>query len=240
MQKADKGITNDYYKRPNIYGSLENDIAKMNAVFEIFNNKFFDNQLDTPIIMINPDLKVLYRVDRPDGWKKVKDGKEEDELFKIVLAEKVFEFEEIEVYFILLKAMILQYDLEQESIYKVAGEKWKRLVNNNNHYFSKKYYIFCKSIGLEVIENEEKMEVVAGAKFNEVYENYIKNVFELTYKYVQKTGAKKKNTQSMRAYKCPSCGLIIRVTKAGDIDIRCYNTNSEGNSCDGVRFKEVK
>ena len=42
----------------------------------------------------------------------------------------------------------------------------------------------------------------------------------------------------MRAYICPKCKMKIRVTKGGNIDIRCYNVDKDGSECDGAKFIE--
>lgn len=243
MRKTIKGITNEHYVDPGIYGNLEDDMAKINHVFEIFNLHYFENSLDTPVIIISPDMKanVTYRVDKPDGWRKEKVGKTEDELFKIVFSEKVFELETKEIYLLLLKAMINQYDLEQEEIHKSMGARWKRLINNNGHYLSKKYFELCASMGLDIIADESgEKKVVAGKEFNGFYEDAgIEENFKPTYKYIRINNKNKGKKQSMRAFKCTSCGMKIRITKNGDVDIRCYNKNKEGVPCNGTKFVEV-
>lgn len=242
-----KGILNPNYQEIMIYRNLEDDMAKINKVFEIFNEAFFENELDTPVIIVGPNLKKDYRVDRPGKWRKKKGTKVDDELIKMVIAERVFGRETKEIYVILLTAMIMQYDLEKEVEYEAKGGKWKHLINNNGHYFSKRYYLMCKQMGLEVKHTKNgKEEVVSGKKFDEFYEYAgIEDNFKLTYKYKEDNtddkdnkNNKKKNNQSMRAFICPACGMIIRITKNGDVDIRCYNHNKKGVPCNGARFVE--
>lgn len=276
MLKAKSGITNEYYKEKKIYGNLEDDQAKINRVFEIFNQEFFDNSLDKPVIFISPEAKVLYKVERPGGWKKEAKGKIDDELMQIILSKEIYEYNTKDFYVLFLQAMIMQYDYEQDMIYAVNKIERKKLICNNGNYKTKGYYSFCESVGLKVemvpmteeekqkeierrkkktkISNkedertekyEEKFEkkiVVAGERFNRVYEDRdIEVIGKLLYSYKKKDETedkKKKSKQSMRAYICPKCKMKIRVTKGGNIDIRCHNVNKDGSTCDGAKFTE--
>ena len=132
----------------------------------------------------------------------------------------------------------MQYDLEMSMIHTYNGSKWIRLINNNNNYYGKRYRIECEARGLKILETEgvkegKKPEVCAGDKFNEIYKNYnIEKYFALVHQYKPvEENSKSSNRQSMRKFICPGCKMKIRVTKIGDIDIRCYN-----NGCKGERF----
>lgn len=255
MAKAKHGITNEYYQEKKIYGNLEDDQARINKVFEIFNQEFFNDSLDKPVIFISPEAKVLYKVECPGEWKKEKDGKIDDELMQIVLSKKIYEYDTKDFYVLFLQAMIMQYDCEQDMIYKNSKQKRKRLINNNGHYKSKEYYLYCERIGLSVqttlIEKikdgekkiEEKKIVTAGDRFNRVYEDRdIEEIGKLVYSFKKKDEIekeKKKSKQSMRVLECPKCKMKIRVTKQSNIDIRCYNFDKDGIACDGVKFIEV-
>lgn len=250
MAQAKHGITNEYYKEKKIYGNLEDDQAKINKVFEIFNQEFFDDSLDKPVIFISPEAKVSYKVECPGEWKKEKDGEVDDELMQIILSKGIYELDTKTFYVLFLEAMIMQYDLEQDMIYKAAKKKRKRLINNNGHYKSKEYYKYCEQLGLNVettlvekIKNGEKKIVeekivTAGDGFNRVYEDRnVEEIGKLVYSFMKKD-EKKKIKQSMRALQCPNCKLIIRVTKQDNVDIRCYNHSKEGIPCNGTRFIE--
>ena len=242
MVTAKNGVINKEYYDRKIIDNIGDDIIKIYKVFEFFNKDFFDGELDMPVITISPNLKVEYRVDKPGAWKKEKNEKVDDELFKIVLSEKIFQYDTKEIYIILLKAMVMQYDIEKAEIYKAAGARWIRLINNNNNYFGKKYYIFCEKIGLkvEITESGEK-KVVAGERFNQIYEDRdIEKYYNLVHKYIKDDKRENNKSQSMRSFICPSCGMIIRITKSGDTDIRCYNENREGIPCNGKKFVEKK
>ncbi|MBE5940644.1 MAG: hypothetical protein E7266_09650 [Lachnospiraceae bacterium] len=244
MVKAKHGIVNEYDQEKKIYGNLEDDQAKINKVFEIFNQEFFGDSLDKPVIFISPEAKVLYKVECPGEWKKEKDGKVDDELMQIILSKRIYEYDTKEFYVLFLEAMIKQYDLEQDKIYEAAKQNRKKLINNNGHYKSKEYYKYCEQLGLHVqtipateAEKERKI-VTAGDGFNKVYEDRnIEEIGKLVYSFMKKD-EKKKIRQSMRALQCPNCKLIIRVTKQDNVDIRCYNHSKEGIPCNGTRFIE--
>lgn len=274
MVKAKYGITNEYYQEKKIYGNLEDDQAKINKVFEIFNQEFFDDSLDKPVIFISPEAKVLYKVECPGDWKKEKDGKVDDELMQIILSKGIYEYDTKGFYVLFLQAMIMQYDLEQDKIYDGKKIRRKKLICNKGNYKTKGYYSFCESVGLKVeivpmteeekqkeierrkkktkISNkedertekyEEKFEkkiVVAGERFNRVYEDRdIEEIGKLVYSYKKKDenkDKKKKSEQSMRVLECPNCNLTIRVTRRDDVDIRCYNCSKEGMPCNGTMF----
>lgn len=244
MVMAKHGITNEYYEEKKIYGNLEDDMAKINKVFQIFNKEFFNDVLDRPVIIISPDVKVLYKVERPGEWKKEKNNKTDDELMKIVLSEKLFGYSTKEFYLRLLDVMIYQYDLEQEAIYEYLEQSRTRLVGNNGNYLSKGYFNLCERLGIKVQEirkadtNKKEKIITPKDKFNQVYENNnIEEIGKLVYSYKQPQKKEDKiQKQSMRAFKCPNCGMIIRITKSGDVDIRCYNINDKGIECNGTRF----
>lgn len=248
--KLNHGVSNDEFVRDNILETIGDDINTMCKVFEIFNETLFDGELDTPIIYIDAHIKVEYKVEMPSGWVKIKGDKNETDCIRLFLSEKIYMKELKDIYITLLKAMIVQYDLEMAAVHKAAKNKWIRLVNNNNNYFGKRYKIECEKRGLKIIEAQAedestekntdkkkdkkiKPQVDAGDRFNEIYTNYgIEDNFKLVHQYVgKKKDDHQVNQQSMRLFKCPGCGIKIRVTKTGDIDIRCFN-----GSCNGKRL----
>lgn len=250
--KLNHGVSNKHYTKRLIIENLSDDINTIRKVFEIFNEELFEGQLDTPYINIIPSLKVKYnyKVEMPTGWKKSKWDREED-CIRMFLSEKIYLKNTKDIYVTLVEAMIMQYDLEMAAMHKGAGSKWKRLINNNNNYFGKRYRVECEKRGLKIIESEKedkidkeekekenkKPVVCAGKIFDDVYLNYnIENNFKLVYKYVppkiEQGRDKGNNGQSMRLFICPECKMKIRVTKTGDIDIRCYN-----DGCEGTRFE---
>ena len=252
--KLDHGVSNENCETKYILLNLSDDINTVRKVFEIFNEELFEGQLDIPYINIIPNLKVDYKVEIPSGWIKSKWDREE-ECIRMFLSEKIYKKSLKEIYVLLVGAMIMQYDLEMNEMHKGTGSKWIRLINNNNNYFGKRYKNECEKRGLKVIEpvvaevddedekkknKNKKPEVCAGKLFDDIYLNYdFENNFKLVYKYVPpqivEKGDKGNNGQSMRLFICPGCGMKIRVTKTGDIDIRCYN-----EKCDGVRFMPDK
>ena len=48
----------------------------------------------------------MYKVEIPGAWKKEKNGKIDNELMKMVLSEKMFEYDTKDFYVLFLQAMI--------------------------------------------------------------------------------------------------------------------------------------
>lgn len=240
LLKVNYGVSNKFFSGESIIDNIGDDINTIRKVFEIFNDQLFDGQLETPLIYIVPNLKVKYNIDMPDGWAKIKKDKEEKDCIKMYLSEELYKEPLKDIYVCLVDAMIMQYDLEMYMIHKNAGTKWIRLINNNNNYYGKKYIAECKNRGLKVNETiigkGKKPDVSAGERFDEIYVNYnIEKYFAFVHQYKPNNLPEKGNRNSMRLFICPSCGLKIRITKKGDVDIRCYN-----GKCDGVRFEPEK
>jgi hypothetical protein len=116
------GVTNKNYKGGRVNSTLARDISTLHKVFNIFNVEFFKGELDVPVIMISDTARVDYKAAKLPNWRKEKGNSTENELMKLVLSEKIFKYETKEIYIVLVKAMILQYDLEMDEIYRVNGE----------------------------------------------------------------------------------------------------------------------
>jgi hypothetical protein len=152
------GVTNKNYKGRRVNSTLGRDMSTLQKVFNIFNVEFFDGALDVPAIMISDSARVEYKVLKMPNWKKQKGNIVENELMKMVMSEIIYKYETKEIYITLVKAMILQYDLEMDEVYRINGEKRTRLINNNNNYFSEVYYAKCKEVGLVPEEITEDMK----------------------------------------------------------------------------------
>lgn len=250
---VESGISNPYYKKININEDLSNDIKTLQKVFEIFNKEFFDGDLDVPVISISGNMRADLRVTKPEHWYKrdiYSETQREEECIGLYLSEKIYFYDFKEVCVTLLKAMIMQYDIEQYAIYGSRKGKgaYKRMITNNNNYFSKAYAQKCWECGLNAepikkIDEETGEEVNIGKytvtpaeKFDEVYvKNELGKLRLVLHKKKKKVMKKTEsnNGQSMKVYECPSCGLSIRVTRKDPVNIKCYNDEKCAN---GVRF----
>ena len=257
------GISNHNYKGEydRVRSSITQDQDMLLKVFEIFNDEFFNNELDIPVILIETNMRKIYSIKKPEGWVKYdrhhidqnKERMKESELITMSFSKELFALNTKEIYITLLRAMVEQWDVEKQA----SIPEWRRLINNNGHFFSSSYYNECAKRGLVVDEESlgdvelktktallqsGKCKMIGDTIFNSVYERYgIEEHFKLLYKYDEeekkdktKDNKTKKSKQSMRKYVCSKCKMSIRVTKSGEIDIRCYN-----GECNGVRFVEA-
>uniref|UniRef100_UPI004056C6DF hypothetical protein n=1 Tax=Acetatifactor sp. TaxID=1872090 RepID=UPI004056C6DF len=249
--KIEHGVTNEHYKIRNINEDQTNDVKTLQKIFEIFNIEFFAGELDTPVISIEGKMKKELDVSKPEHWYKTdvySESQRKEDCIGLYLSEDIYTYEFKEVCITLLKAMIMQYDIERYATYggaKGTGS-YKKMITNNKNYYSKAYAKKCEECGLNAEpikvkkngeeENSGKYMVTAAERFNEVYEKHNLDKFRLVLhktKIVPKEKEESGKGQSMRAYICPTCGLIIRVTKKDPVNIVCYN---DEKCADGTRF----
>lgn len=180
--KIYKGVLNDNYN--GIEAKLSDDVINLQRVFDIFNEQFFHNVLDEANIIISPNARTLIKVDKPDNWEKrksirvikINDDKKKNkndlvidtedieilgtkiqsdtDIIRIIFSDEILQFETKQIYIFLLRAMIMQYDIEMYETKDALKIKWKRFINNNNNYFGKGFYAVCRQRGL-VPENME-------------------------------------------------------------------------------------
>lgn len=250
--KLNHGVANSNYQKVNINEDQSDDIRTLQKIFEVFNKEFFKEELDTPVISIAGKLKTELDVTKPEHWYKTNiysESQNEEDCIGLYLSEDIYTYDFKEVCVTLLKAMIMQYDIEHYAMYGGANGKssYKKMITNNNNYFSKAYAAKCEECGLKAEpikklnkegeeENSGKYEVTAAERFNEVYEKYNLGMYRLVLHKKKEVNEKKSassNGQSMKVYICPSCGLKIRVTRKGPVNIKCFNSEK---CADGVSF----
>ena len=215
--------------------SLKPVIDKLENLFSKFNEKFYNGELQAPVITVSPDTtKGAY------GWctawkawsvgeqKKVADlatltkealeaMKKDDGFYEInICAEHLARpFEQVEE--TLLHEMVHLYNLQ------IGVQDTSR----GGTYHNKKYKEAAEQHGLTVEKdakygwtktslNDEAKAFVAGMQDKK---------FELHRKSLPKIPGAAKTKQSSRKYVCPVCGCIIRATK--EVHVICGDCNVE-------------
>lgn len=202
-------------KKRNIYTIAEASACLMNA-FNQINEKFYNNELEKPIITIKEGAKK-----HAFGWIEVKKNwkQGEKERHEINISGDYLDRPINEIIATLMHEMVHLYcimnkikDTTRANIYH--NRKFKEVAEN--HGLSIEYN---EHIGFSITKLQKETEIW-------VKEN-IKIVSFKIYKK-RKTiteSGKEKPKQSTRKYICPSCGLIVRATK--DCKIACIECNEK-------------
>lgn len=238
------GVTNENYgmdgKHTIVEKGLSDDIIILEKAFEVFNKRFFDGKLETPVIGISSNMRCDVKVTKPDDWVKYENGNKErkENCIGIHISEKVLERGLVELYVQLVVGILMQYDIEKKE-YHIAKygtlRGYKSLTAREGNYYSKKFDEICKKCLLDVEEYvDEKGKIKKRAISTQEFIEFLEESGLLEYKITcnKKTAAKnkKQERQSMVLYKCPKCKIKVRVTKKGAVKLACYN----GIECNGV------
>lgn len=216
--------------------SLKPVIEKLESLFSKFNEKFYNNELQTPpVITVSPDTtKGAY------GWctawkawtvgeqKKIADlstltkedleaMKKDDGFYEInICAEHLARpFEQVAE--TLLHEMVHLYNLQ------IGVQDTSR----GGTYHNKKYKEAAEKHGLTV-EKDAKYGWTK-TSLNDEAKAFVDGMqdkkFELHRKSLPKIPGAAKTKQSSRKYVCPMCGCIIRATK--EVHVICGDCNVE-------------
>lgn len=188
--------------------SLKPVIEKLENLFSKFNEKFYNGELQAPVITVSPDTtKGAY------GWCTAWKAWSVGEQKKVADLARPFE----QVAEILLHEMVHLYNLQ------IGVQDTSR----GGTYHNKKYKEAAEQHGLTVEKdakygwtktslNDEAKAFVAGMQDKK---------FELHRKSLPKIPGATKTKQSSRKYVCPVCGCIIRATK--EVHVICGDCNVE-------------
>ena len=203
--------------------SLKPIIEKLESLFSKFNEKFFNNELQTPVITVSPDTtKGAY------GWctnwkawsteapKPIKDlstltkeqlnsMKKDDGFYEINLCAEYLSRPFEQVAETLLHEMVHLYNLQEDV----------RDTSRGGTYHNQKYKDAAEAHGLTV--EKDKKYGWNKTKLNDDAKAYVDSLqdkkFQLYRKIIPVVSGTKKSKQSSRKYVCPGCGCIIRATK---------------------------
>lgn len=203
--------------------SLKNTIQQLEDLFEIFNYKYFNEELSKPVITVSPDTKGAY------GWctsyKAWKETRHENEgYYEINICAEYLSRPYEDVAGMMLHEMVHLYNLEN-------GIKD---TSRAGTYHNKKFKEAAEAHGLNV-ENTEKygwsktsLTEEARKEVEDFMNSIDKTSFDLYREKAEKE--KKKSKSNSKKYVCPCCGLIIRATK--EVKVVCYE-------CDELLIEEI-
>lgn len=201
--------------------SLQPVIEKLERLFSIMNNRFYNGELQQPVITVSPDTtKGAYGwCTSWKAWKKAIEGeesKEDEGYYEINICAEYLSrpFEQIAE--TLLHEMVHLYNLQ------IGVQDTSRSGTYHNKKFketAEQHGLICESSG-KYGYSQTKLNEDAATFINQ----YQEKKFELFRKSIPKIKGKSKN-QSSRKYVCPGCGCIIRATK--EVHVVCADCNME-------------
>lgn len=189
--------------------SLKSVIEQLENLFSKFNKKFFNGELETPIITCSPDTtKGAYGW--CTSWKAWKqEGQESDGFYEINMCAEHLNrpFEET------CETLI------HEMVHLINLQNGIQDTSRSGMYHNKKFKVTAEEHGL-VIKKDAKYGWCRSSLSEEALE-YVKSLdgqaFTLVRSRVPKV--KGKSSSSSKKYTCPGCGSIVRATK--ELNIMC-------------------
>lgn len=190
--------------------SLKPVIEKLEGCFTKLNERFFNNELETPVITVSPDTtKGAYGW--CTSWKAWKKENDSDGHYEINICAEHLNRDFEEVIGTLLHEMVHLYNLQN-------GVKD---TSRGGTYHNKKFKEAAESHGL-ILEKDAKYGWI-GRKLNKEAAEFVKGMgtkFDIYRDSPKQMKAAKSKKQSSRKYVCPCCGLIVRATK--EVKVKCF------------------
>ena len=197
--------------------TLKPVIEKFESLFSTFNMKFYNGELEKPVITVSPDTtKGAYGW--CTSWKAWKKAEEKDTgYYEINMCAEHLTRSFSELCGTLLHEMVHLYNL-QNGIQDTS---------RGGTYHNKKFKEIAEQHGL-IIDNSPKYGWTI-THLNQKAEQFINSLndagFVLYRDSAAKIKSKKSSKQSSRKYVCPCCGLIIRATK--EVRVQCMDCEME-------------
>lgn len=213
--------------------SLKPIIGKLEELFSKFNERFYNDELQTPVIIVSPDT-TKGAFGWCTGWKAW--SNKEVKLINLTLVTK----EELEAmkkddgfYEINICAEHLSRPFEQvaETLLHEMAHLYNLQIgvqdtSRGGTYHNKKYKETAEKHGLTVAKDSKYGW--SKTSLNDEAQAFVDSLqdkkFQLYRKAIPKIPGAKTKSQSSRKYVCPMCGCIIRATKevnvvCGDCDV---------------------
>jgi hypothetical protein len=198
--------------------SLQLVIGKLEDLFSKFNQKFFNNELDKPVITVSPDItKGAYGwCTAWKAWKK--DEESDDGYYEINLCAEYLSRPFEETCGTLIHEMVHLMNLENEV----------QDTSRSGMYHNKKFKQTAEQHGLIVDKNDKYGWCIT--KLNDEAASYIELLDEKSFKLHRSKIPKimTSSSSSSKKYVCSGCGTIIRATK--EVRVIC-------SDC-GIEFEE--
>lgn len=194
-------------------------IKELEELFQKLNEKFFDGQLETPVITIAPDTCRAYGwFTTWRAWQETAEKHETDGYYEINITSDYLDRTPEEIAATLLHEMVHLYCQMNEI----------KDTSRRGNYHNRNYKKAAEEHGLTV----EKTTKSGFGKTspNPETADYLKSL-ELKFDLYRPTPEKGQviKKSSTRKYVCPICGTIIRATK--EVHVVCADC--------GVEFEEV-
>ena len=190
--------------------SLKPVIEKLENCFSKLNEKFYNNELETPVITVSPD-NTRGAYGWCTSWKAWKKENDSDGYYEINICAEYLSRPFEEVIGTLLHEMVHLYNL-QNGIQDVS---------RGGTYHNKKFKEAAESHGL-ILTKDSKYGWI-GRTLNDEAAAFVKTMgtekFDLWRDSPKKAKAATKKSSS-RKYVCPCCGLIVRATK--EVKVKCF------------------
>ena len=205
--------------------SLKPVIEKLEKLFSMFNQRFYNGELQTPVITISPDTtKGAYGW--CTAWRAWTD--KEPKSFVDMTPEELETLKTDGYYEINFCAEHIARNFEEiaetmlhEMVHLYNLQIGVQDTSRNGFYHNKKYADAATVHGLEV--EKTKKYGYSKTTLNEEAKNYVSGLsdkkFELYRRSAPKVSGGSKAKSSSRKYVCPNCGCIIRATK--EVHIIC-------------------
>lgn len=201
--------------------SLKVIIQKLEDLFDQFNNRFYDGQVQKPVIAVSPDTtKGAYGwCTTWKAWKEKTENEEEQNdalgYYEINLCAEHLARPFTEVCATLLHEMVHLWNLQNEV----------QDTSRGGTYHNKKFKQVAEEHGL-IIDQHPKYGWTL-TSLNEEAKEFIEKMNEKGFGIYRSKLPKIKasKSSSSRKYVCPCCGLIIRATK--EVNVICGDCNVE-------------
>lgn len=189
--------------------TLTNTIEKLESLFSKFNEHFFDNELQKPMITVSPDTRGAYGWFTT--WKAWQDNSDKlsNGCYEINLCAEYIARPFFETCGTLLHEMVHLCDLQR-------GIKD---VSRGSQYHNKRFKETAEQHGL-LVEKTEKYGF-SYTKLSESSKKWIEThcIDENQFNIYRDSPPKLKSKQSTKKYVCPLCETIIRATRK--VNVKC-------------------
>ena len=201
--------------------SIKPMISVLEELFTSFNTKFYNGEMEKPVITISPDTtKGCYGW--TTSWKSWSDKEEtneenEDGFYEINICSEYMNRTPKQITATLLHEMVHIWHLQNG----IKG------TSRGSTYHNKKFKDTGESHGLIINHSEKNGWSVT--ELNEDAEKCVdylneKNAFEFgLHRTKMYKGDKAKKKSSSRKYACPDCGMTVRATK--EVNVLCGDCN---------------
>jgi len=211
--------------------SLQPVIEKLESLFSKFNEKFYNNELQNPVITVSPDTtKGAY------GWCTAWKAWSTNEPKKLseMTPEEIQDMKKEGFYEINLCAEHLARPFEEiaetllhEMVHLYNLQIGVQDTSRSGTYHNKKYKAAAEQRGLNVAQHSKYGWTLTS--LNDEAKAFVDGMtdkkFQLFRKKLPKLPGASKTKQSSRKYVCPGCGCIIRATK--EVHVNCIDCDME-------------